>query len=66
MKTEDEKLLKEFCTGRVIKDVEFPTPQTMRILFQDGNAGIEISEPKAEAKGLVVRMIHHVFHASQD
>lgn len=57
MKAEDERLLKEFCTGKTISRVEFPSPGKIRILFT-GNAGIEICEPKAEAKGLVVRMIH--------
>jgi hypothetical protein len=63
MKTEDERLLREFCAGRVISKVEFPAPDKIQILFE-GNTGIEISEPRADAKGLVVRMIHSTHESS--
>lgn len=57
MKAEDHRLLTAFCTGKVIAQVEFPVPEKIRIGFTNGS-GIEISEPKAEAKGLVVRILH--------
>jgi hypothetical protein len=57
MKTEDERLIREFCSGKVIAKVEFPTAHAFRIVFES-SAGIEISEQAGEAKGLVVRMVH--------
>ncbi len=57
MKPEDDRLLTEFCKGKVITQVEFPAPGKIQIRFASGS-GIEISEPKAEAKGLIVRILH--------
>ncbi|HYQ91288.1 MAG TPA: hypothetical protein VES89_04225 [Candidatus Competibacteraceae bacterium] len=57
MKTEDYRLLTAFCTGKVITQIEFLGPDKIRIGFDSGS-GIEISEPKADAKGLVVRILH--------
>ncbi len=57
MKAEDDRLLMAFCRGKVITQVEFPAPDKMRIRFVSGS-GIEISEPKADAKGLIVRILH--------
>ena len=57
MKAEDYRLLVAFCTGKVITQIEFPAPEKIRIGFASGS-GIEISEPKADAKGLVVRLPH--------
>ena len=56
MKAEDHRLLIAFCTGKVITQIEFPSPEKIRIGFA-GSSGIEISEPKADAKGLVVRLL---------
>ena len=57
MKPEDDRLLTAFCQGKVITQVEFPAPGKIKIRFASGS-GIEISEPKAEAKGLIMRMLH--------
>ena len=63
MKPEDDRLLTAFCIGKVITQVEFPAPGKIQIRFASGS-GIEISEPKAEAKGLIMRMLHNAEEGS--
>jgi hypothetical protein len=56
MKPEDEQMLHTFCVGKVITRIDFPTPDKLQLVFAN-DTGIEISEPRAGAKGLVVRLI---------
>ncbi len=57
MKPEDDRLLTAFCKGKVITQVEFPAPGKIQIRFAS-DSGIEISEPKADVKGLIMRILH--------
>lgn len=56
MKPEDAETLQTFCAGKVIRRIESPTADTLRLIFTN-DAGVEIHEPRAGAKGLVVRLI---------
>ena len=56
MKPEDAETLHAFCAGKVIRRIESPTADMLRIVFAN-ETGLEIREPPAGAKGLVVRLI---------
>lgn len=58
MKTGDDCLLMAFCRGKVITQVKFPALDKFHGLGFACDLGMEISELKADAKGLVVRILH--------
>lgn len=56
MKPEDADAGQAFCAGKVIRRIELPTADTLRLIFTN-DTGVEIREPRAGAKGRVVRLI---------